>query len=634
MRILSALVVFLLAVGAVRAQVAALDTPRFLPAGLVLPEHPRLLLAKGEEKAILQKIRTNTTWAAVHAHILQQCDSLLPTRPVERVLYGVRLLDKSRTCLFRVFHLSYAWRTTRDRKYLQRAEQELLAVAAFSDWNPSHYLDVAEMTMGVAIGYDWLYPELSETSRTKIRTALLTKGVQTAFDPAFPHYRKWLTVTNNWNQVCNAGLSFGALALYEDAPELASRLINRSIASVAIAMKDYEPDGAFAEGYTYWGYGTTFNVLFLNALEKVFKTNFGLEKNRGFYKTADYLLHVVGPAGQSFNYSDATERSTLQPAMFWFAHQRNDPSLLWSERHFLTNPARLKQVSERLLPALMIWADTTRLDRIEAPKTTFWTGAGRNPVALMRTSWTDSSALFVGIKGGSPLVTHGHMDAGSFVMDADGVRWAMDFGFQDYTPLELKNVDLWDDRQHGQRWQIFRYNNFSHNTLTVNDSLQRVKGIARITRFSDQPHFRNAVVDLSSLYQGQLANARRGIALLKNTGVLIRDEVETGSAPATVRWSMLTAASVKMISNNQAELTRNGKKLTLFSPDGDIRIQTWPTTAPRAYDEPNPGTIRVGFDTRVPAHTKKAVQVFLIPGSVPTTNARQTSLPLQDWPGK
>jgi hypothetical protein len=37
----------------------------------------------------------------------------------------------------------------------------MLAAAAFSDWNPSHFLDVAEMTAALAIGYDWLYEEVS-----------------------------------------------------------------------------------------------------------------------------------------------------------------------------------------------------------------------------------------------------------------------------------------------------------------------------------------------------------------------------------------------------------------------------------------------------------------------------------------
>ena len=41
-------------------------------------------------------------------------------------------------------------------------------------------------------------------------------------------------------------------------------------------MKDYGPDGAYPEGYGYWGYGTSFNVMFLSAVEKLFGKDFGL----------------------------------------------------------------------------------------------------------------------------------------------------------------------------------------------------------------------------------------------------------------------------------------------------------------------------------------------------------------------
>lgn len=52
----------------------------------------------------------------------------------------------------------------------------------------------------------------------------------------------------------------------------------------------------------------------------------------------------------------------------------------------------------------------------QRPEKLFWSGEGDNPVAMMRSSWTDSDALFLGFKLGSPSVEHGHMDVGSFVL--------------------------------------------------------------------------------------------------------------------------------------------------------------------------------------------------------------------------
>ena len=88
------------------------------------------------------------------------------------------MLFRSRRILF----LSYAYRITGDEIYFQRAEEELLTVCRFSDWNPSHFLDVAEMVLGVAIGFDWLYTKLSADSRRIISEAIMTKGLLPAQD--------------------------------------------------------------------------------------------------------------------------------------------------------------------------------------------------------------------------------------------------------------------------------------------------------------------------------------------------------------------------------------------------------------------------------------------------------------------
>lgn len=97
---------------------------------------------------------------------------------------------------------------------------------------------------------------------------------------------------------------------------------------------------------------------------------------------------------------------------------------------------------------------------------------------MMRSSWANPKALFLGFKLGSPSVEHGHMDVGSFVFDSDGVRWAMDFGQQEYESLESKNIDLWSYGQNAQRWTVFRYNSLSHNMLTFDNDQQYSKGKA------------------------------------------------------------------------------------------------------------------------------------------------------------
>lgn len=77
---------------------------------------------------------------------------------------------------------------TGDDQFKERAEQEMLAAAAFPDWNPSHFLDVGEMTAALAIGYDWLYDALPPASRAIIRQAIVEKGLKMGDDPRAPRY--------------------------------------------------------------------------------------------------------------------------------------------------------------------------------------------------------------------------------------------------------------------------------------------------------------------------------------------------------------------------------------------------------------------------------------------------------------
>lgn len=590
------------------------------------PGHPRMLFLKAQEGAVLADVGKDTSLRKIQHTIIKNCDAMLDKPPVADIKIGKRLLDKSRECLRRVFYLAYAYRTTHQKKYLDRAEKEMLAVGAFPDWNPTHFLDVAEMTTALAIGYDWLYNDLPASSRNIIKQAILKNGIEPSLNTK---YNYWLKATNNWNQVCNTGMALGAIATYEDHPDLSLQIINRSIKAVALPMKQYEPDGGYPEGYGYWSYGTTYNVLLISALESAFGKDFGLTGKGSFMKTASFLQSMTAPSGRPFNFSDAGKGAEFNPALFWFANRLHNPSLLWVTKQQLATNISL---SSRFLPAAMFWGNGIAVSNATAPVNTVWVGQGVTPVALMRTSWTDPNAIYVGFKGGSPSESHAHMDEGSFVMEADGIRWAMDLGMQNYESLESKGIDLWNMSQSSPRWKVLRYNNKMHNTLTLSNSLQNVKGKASIISRSADVRFMNAVADLSSLYAGKAAQVKRGIAIINKEAVAIQDEIKTGADTVTVRWSMVTPAHITMLNNTTAQLDKDGKKLTFnVAAPVAVKIKTWSTQPTTAYDEPNPDTQIIGFEAKLPANTLTTLKVYLIPGQVKKQS--DFKLPaLAQWP--
>lgn len=585
-------------------------------------DHPRLFLPKGGEVRIRQLLASNVLAAKINEAILAEADRELKTQPVARVLQGRRLLDQSRTALGRVLHLGMAWRLTGEKRYFTRAKEELIAVAQFTDWNPKHFLDVAEMTLAVAVGYDWLYPELDEGTRKLLRNAMIEKGLL-----ASKKADSWSRATNNWNQVCNGGMTVAALAIAEHEPRLASEMIARAVNTVPISMAEFAPDGAYPEGPGYWGYGTTFNVILISALQSTLATDFGLSKRPGFLSTADYYLHVTGPSGLYFNYSDCgLGGQGVAPAMFWFAAQRKEPYLLWTEWEKLCakSSKRASKSSDRTYPLILVWM-AAQDSKPSTPPVLSWTGQGHTPVAFHRSAW-NSDATFVAVKGGSASTSHAHMDIGTFVMDADGVRWADDHGMQSYNSLESRGVDLWGKGQDSGRWKVYRLGTSAHNVLMVDGAQQRIAGKAPIIAAKTG----STVIDTTSVYAGQLAKAQRGVALLSDRTVLIQDEYDTLNKTTSVRWAMLTRAAIKIEDSGKASLSLHGKRLVfqVLEP-ANVTLRIISTEPPADTDAPNPGTRMLGFELNNAPHSKQRIVVRLIPGSA---TAEQTQIRgLREW---
>jgi hypothetical protein len=590
--------------------------------------HPRLFITDRQVTQIQAKLESQPPLQAFFQAMLTKADDILDQLPVKRVKTGRRLLSVSWRCLDRVIHLSAAHRFTSKQSYLQRAEKEMLAAAAFSDWNPSHFLDVAEMTAALAIGYDWLYDDLSVASRQTIHQAILEKGLQPSLET-----KGWVRGHNNWNQVCNGGITLGALAIMEDQPELAKKLVHRAINGVQVVMKQYEPDGAYPEGPGYWVYGTSYNVILLAALESVLGTDFNLSQASGFARSAAYYLHVTGPTGLYFNYPDSGSRSGFLPTVFWFAQKYSQPSLAWHQQQFWKDASVQNQstlVQSRFSPLILLWCNS----RQAIPEDLNWMGRGSNSITMFRSSWTDPEAVYLAIKGGSPSVSHGHMDVGSFVLDAEGVRWAVDLGPESYHKIESLGMNLWGRSQDAERWRIFRYNNLSHSTLVVNAQHQRVNGNAPIIRYSGEASFPHVVFDMSDVYEGQLAEALRGAALLSTGQVIIQDEFKAADQPTTVRWAMVTPAKVSIESNKSALLQKEGKSIHLtVLTDEEIELRTYSTEPKADYDARNPGTRLIGFE--VSLSPEQAVRTIVLM-SPPSANAKP-SIELQSvlqWSGR
>jgi hypothetical protein len=587
--------------------------------GKVPATHPRLLADAPAFAAVMQRLAAEPLLRSLADALLKQADALAEVPPVKHEKQGRRLLDQSRKALKRILLLATAYRLTDEPKYLARARLEMMTAAAFPDWNPSHFLDVGEMTLALAIGYDWLCDALDAESRQAIREAIVRKGVLL---PEVTKHNGWVKASNNWGQVCHGGLVAGALAVLEDEPDLAARTVHRAIHNVTRSMAAFAPNGSYPEGPGYWSYGTSFNAVLIAELESALGTDFGLSQAPGFDRTGEYLPLVTGPSGRTFNYADGGDGRGLEPALFWLARRFERPDWLLQDRVLLAEQAKRLPVRDaggggsRLLPLLLVWADSLAgTPPVRMPL--HWSSGGHVPITLHRSSWSDPNAVFLGLKGGSPRAPHGQMDTGSFVLDADGVRWGLDLGAEGYHGIESRGMQLWSSEQGSDRWTIFRQSNLGHNTLVIDGKLQQAAGTGKIVRFSAAAAFPHSVVDLSSIYAGQAKAVWRGVALLPSGRVLIRDRLEGLAPGSVVRWGMITPGTPAPSEGSVLDLAKDSARLRLEArlPEGTVWQIYETAKPPKEWDSTNPGTVMVGFEVTAPASGVLDIAVLFTPGS-------------------
>ena len=521
--------------------------------------HPRLLLVDGEVERIKRLVTEDRFATKVFATVRADARRFLNESPsTYEKPDGRRLLTVSRKVLERVRTLGLVFLMEGGDDYRERIWAEVEAVAAFPDWNPAHFLDTAEMTHALALAYDWLYDQWNDQQRRGMRQAIIEKGLK----PALTVYGKpkgWHTHHNNWNQVCNGGIGLGALAVADHEPILAARILCHAIRSIPRPMAYYGPDGAGTEGVTYWDYGTRYNVFFLMGLRSALGTDFGLARIPGFGVSGDYQLYLSGANSLSFDFGDCSLKRTSTPQHFWFGKEFDAPQYSWYRY------TRLAENPGHGATQDLFWYDASArdFDVTSLVRDKYFRKA---EVASMRSAWGDPNALTLAIQGGANNPNgHRHLDLGSFILEAQGVRWAIDSGKERQTYQRHKNQT--------PRYDFYRTRAEGHNTLLIapDGGLdQDIKGKARFLTFDSTPDQATATLDLTSAYQGPARRVRRTFSMNDRRYVTIRDEIETKQA-SEVWWFMHTEANAQRVGKGtKVRLEQGGKFLyaEILKPQG------------------------------------------------------------------
>ncbi len=548
-------------------QHAAVDAD---PLKQLRPSHPRLILLDADFDRLRLLVRENAMAKRIYADLEKECDRLLSIPPVEYKPVGNRLQVQTRRAIDRISSLALMYRLSGRDPWLRRAMLELNAAAAFKDWNPGRFIDTAEMTHAFAIGYDWLFNALTAEERATVREAIITK----ALDPVLPVYQHpgaWSRDRAHWNLVCNGAFAMGALAVAEDVPEKSGILLRGVMESAPHGLQTFSVEGGWPEGPANGEYAMRYASLLFASLESAIGSDSGMSGARGFDRAGRFRVYMTGPANRIFNFGGTPDDPGTSPELFWMAKRFANPVLAWSEQKQIERSQKTSEHAETSTPNALDLAWFERDAKPPQPPTWPLDSVFRSvQVASFRSSWDDQNGIFLAVKGGDNKTSRFHFDLGSFVLDAGGVRWALDPDLGDAVPPPTTPAPLSPPPQNGFQgpppppptnpgsW-VTRTE--SHNTLLIDGSNQDPRAEAAITHQEMGQDLSWVQIDLSKSNGPKVRQWIRRVGLLQRQAALVHDVVRS-TQPIEVVWGMVTDSDIAL-NGSSATLKKGAWNLAL-----------------------------------------------------------------------
>ena len=608
-------------------------------------QHPRLMLTPSRVTHLRNLAVTDPKISAWTQNLIANANDYLLSDVLTYSLQNGSILYVSRAARDRIQTLAMAYLLTGDSTFAASVWTNLEAVCEFPDWNPAHFLSTAEMAAAVSIGFDWCYDSFNASQINTIKNALRDKALVPAYQAYAETYgvtknhnrMYWKNGSGNWNAVCNGGIALAALAIGDESEtsariqtgsssyqtvDLPGECLESGLVSLENLLTSFAPDGAWFEGVTYWQYMMRYYAMYMSSLESAVGTNYGRTAGSGISDTGYYPIYLTGSAG-TFNYGDSKVRSMIQsPEMLYLAKEfGNTDYSAFRYRQLLTKSGDVRDI---------LWYDETTYstDLSTMPKDKNLNGGAQ--LALMRTGWSGNDT-FLGLKAGDVVVGHGHHDTGSFILDADGVRWGIDLGAEDYYS------DYFDKTA---RYYYYRTRAEGHNTIVINPSYEDCvtsTASSSISLFSSESNS-YAVTDMTNVYSEHATSAKRAVALTNDkTIAFVQDEINLKSS-GELYWFMHTDAEIVRMEDNTAALLKKSNKymyMKILSPanaEFDVLSATpLPSSPIPAVQNNNEGIQKLSIHMTNVTNTTITVAMVPLGTSQITPVVYPVVRPISDW---
>lgn len=503
--------------------------------------HPRVMATANDFDVIREEIKTNKKKKRWFENLIDFCEQHLNEESLKYELRdGVRLMYVSDDFMKWTISFAMAYKLTGNKKYFDTAWKHIEAVSAFPDWNPVHHIDVGIMALGYGVAYDWFYDVLTSEQRT-----IMEKGVyQNMYWIVNEAHKSFHTpygdpgMKDNHNVFCNAGVIACAIAFMDVYPEIGSQLGANTMRLLERFLWLFAPFGAYFEGPSYASISIDYTTRLFAAMEPTMGTLYGMDKAEALDLTGDYIINMQSDAA-AFGFGDGDPELKRCAGILWLYKHYNKT---WKQdivANLLDDAVGIDAVAALLNYS----ADSGNVNSVSSDLGVYYPG---EEIVIARDSFNEGQ-VYAGIKAAGTIHPHSHLDSGSFVFDAQGVRWAHDLGADDYN-LEFS----WGF------YDIFRRRSESHNTLLIDPDGSYgyvLDESAKLLSYEIKPEGVITKSDLTKLYGGKAQKAKRGFFFTDDRhSLVVRDEVILTKL-CELYWLMYIDSDVEFINENKVILT-------------------------------------------------------------------------------
>ncbi|MFC3800741.1 DUF4962 domain-containing protein [Cohnella sp. GCM10012308] len=459
------------------------------------------------------------------------------------------------TAMTDMMNASFLYLVTGNTTYGSRAKTLLLNLASWDPNGATSYRIHDQVHRAIAyrsaIAYDWLYPLLSESDKTALRTMIKTRTdtlVQKYLDSsaAGQNFYKFPYDSHGWTIVGYIGII--ATAMLNDMPEAA----NWYKLSVPLFINVLPPwggeDGSWSQGTGYWQWSSGSNKELMDVLLSSGAINLydkAFSRNEGLYPL--YMFPHGSPIGVFGDDSQYTPGAASTSLLTRMAQIYDDSRLKWEAEAIGTKATGLTDYFYRA-------DDVGSQPPVDLPKGIWFPDTGA--VAMHSELYeTDRTSLYF---RSSPYGTYNHTmsDQNSFVLNAFGESLAVKAGYYDF----------YGSKHHAN----FTRNTFSANAITFDgrkgQANDNISADGKILGFVTSPDFDATSGDATQAYQGGLSKAVRHIIYVRpDAYVVIDDLATTKDGGSEFEWNLHA--------DDNLTLDSAGAGATIVKGDANLKVR-------------------------------------------------------------